>query len=73
LNVSTPLGIAPHDYFLSRFPYGHKNSVLTEWAHRVLPGTLVDPNRRGKRVIICNAGSLRADLVSTNLWMIEGD
>jgi hypothetical protein len=63
LNISTPLGSAPDDYFLARFPFGHKNSVLTEWANNVLPTTLLDSKRKGPRVVIVNAGSLRADLV----------
>ncbi|GFZ45016.1 hypothetical protein JCM24511_02742 [Saitozyma sp. JCM 24511] len=64
LNISTPLGSAPDDYFLARYPFGHKNSVLTEWANNVLPTTLLDSKRKGPRVVIVNAGSLRADLLT---------
>nr|XP_018262156.1 vacuolar protein [Kwoniella dejecticola CBS 10117]OBR84314.1 vacuolar protein [Kwoniella dejecticola CBS 10117] len=62
LNISTPLGIAPHDYFLSRHPSGHPRSVLTLFSDQVLPRTIVDGERNGTRVIIGNAGSLRFDL-----------
>lgn len=65
LNVSTPLGTAPHDFFLSRYPQGHPNSVITEFAEKVLPAVVVDPGRRGtKKVIIGNTGTLRFDVVS---------
>ncbi|OCF57071.1 vacuolar protein [Kwoniella mangroviensis CBS 10435] len=62
LNISTPLGIAPHDYFLERHPYGHPRSVLTVFSDQVLPHTIFDKERNETRVIIGNAGSLRFDL-----------
>ncbi|WWC88647.1 uncharacterized protein L201_003560 [Kwoniella dendrophila CBS 6074] len=62
LNISTPLGIAPHDYFLNRHPYGHPRSILTAFSDKVLPYTIQDKERNGTRVIIGNAGSLRFDL-----------
>ncbi|WRT67957.1 uncharacterized protein IL334_004931 [Kwoniella shivajii] len=62
LNISTPLGIAPHDYFLNRHPYPHPRSVLTHFSDNVLPYTIQDEARNGTRVIIGNAGSLRFDL-----------
>nr|XP_019012947.1 vacuolar protein [Kwoniella pini CBS 10737]OCF51728.1 vacuolar protein [Kwoniella pini CBS 10737] len=62
LNISEPLGIAPHDYFLARHPYGHPRSVLTAFSDLVLPHTIIDKERNGTRVIIGNAGSLRFDL-----------
>nr|XP_019045440.1 vacuolar protein [Kwoniella bestiolae CBS 10118]OCF24370.1 vacuolar protein [Kwoniella bestiolae CBS 10118] len=62
LNISTPLGVAPHDYFLERHPYGHPRSVLTVFSDQVLPHTIIDKERNGTRVIIGNAGSLRFDL-----------
>jgi hypothetical protein len=64
LNISTPLGYAPKDLYLARYPYGHPQSALTHFAEHVLPKTLVDKERKGeKRVVIGNAGSLRFDLV----------
>ncbi|WWD05053.1 hypothetical protein V865_003124 [Kwoniella europaea PYCC6329] len=62
LNISTPLGIAPHDYFLERHQYGHPRSVLTVFSDQVLPRTIIDKERNETRVIIGNAGSLRFDL-----------
>ena len=65
LNISTPLGYAPNDLYLARYPYGHPQSALTHFADEVLPKTIVDENRQGeKMVIIGNSGSLRFDLVS---------
>ncbi|OCF37178.1 vacuolar protein [Kwoniella heveanensis BCC8398] len=62
LDISTPLGIAPHSYFLNRHQWGHKRSVLTLFSDEVLPYTVRDKERNGTRVIIGNAGSLRFDL-----------
>ncbi|KAL7422991.1 hypothetical protein Q5752_002289 [Cryptotrichosporon argae] len=62
LDISTPLGKVPHDLFLSRHPYGHPRSITTEFAEKVLPLAVVDEARKGDRVIIGNAGSLRFDI-----------
>ncbi|WVQ83059.1 hypothetical protein IAT38_005197 [Cryptococcus sp. DSM 104549] len=67
LNISTPLGLAPHDYFLSRHPATHPRSVLALMTGKVLPSVVVDKERgkgeRGReRVIVGNAGSYRFDL-----------
>lgn len=59
LNISEPLGRAPHDLFLSRYPYGDERSVLTEWMGKVIPTTVRDPKRKGPRVFIAQSGSLR--------------
>jgi hypothetical protein len=64
LNISTPLGHAPIDLYLARYPYGHRRSALTVWTNEVLPATVIDKERRGRRIIIGNTGSLRFDLVS---------
>lgn len=64
LNISNPLGKAPHDFFLSRYPQGHPKHVVTEFGDKVLPAVLVDERRREqKRLIIGNTGTLRFDLV----------
>jgi hypothetical protein len=64
LQISEPLGWAPHDLFLARYPYGHPHNILTEWTRNVLPFTIQDERRKGmKRVILGNGGSLRFDLV----------
>lgn len=64
LNISTPLGKAPHDYFISRYPVGHPRHVVTEYGDKVLPAVLKDKVRTGEKVIIANTGTLRFDLVS---------
>lgn len=62
LNLSTPLGKVPHDYFLSRHPYYHPRSIISFFGNKVLPRALQDPRRRGPRLIVGNAGSLRFDV-----------
>lgn len=64
LDISEPLGIAPHDFFLARYPYGHPRSILTEWAENVLPATVYEEGRPKERLIITQTGSIRFDLVS---------
>ncbi|KIR36088.1 vacuolar protein [Cryptococcus deuterogattii CA1014] len=64
LNITESLGVSPHNYYLSRHPWGHPRSVLTLFSDKVLPKTVVD-HEGGKdqeRIIIGNAGSLRFDL-----------
>ncbi|ADV22002.1 vacuolar protein [Cryptococcus gattii E566] len=64
LNITESLGVSPHNYYLSRHPWGHPRSVLTLFSDKVLPSTVVD-HEGGKdqeRIIIGNAGSLRFDL-----------
>ncbi|KIR42954.1 vacuolar protein [Cryptococcus deuterogattii 99/473] len=64
LNITESLGVSPHNYYLSRHPWGHQRSVLTLFSDKVLPKTVVD-HEGGKdqeRIIIGNAGSLRFDL-----------
>lgn len=63
LDISTPLGKAPHDLFLSRYPVGHPRHVATEFGDKVLPRVLVDKERAGERLFIANTGTLRFDLV----------
>ncbi|WVN90586.1 uncharacterized protein L203_105826 [Cryptococcus depauperatus CBS 7841] len=67
LNITSPFGIAPHNYFLKRHPWGHPRSVLTLFSHKVLPNIVEDMDRgkgeKGQeRMIVGNAGSLRFDL-----------
>jgi hypothetical protein len=63
LKLDRAYGKVPHDYFLSRHPYGHPRSILTVFAEKVLPEAVHDKKRKGPRVIIGNAGSLRFDVV----------
>ncbi|KAL1413169.1 hypothetical protein Q8F55_000918 [Vanrija albida] len=62
LQIDIPFGTVPHDYFLARHPYGHPRSVLTLIAEKILPEVLEDQKRRGPRIIIGNAGTLRFDV-----------
>ncbi|KAK1925880.1 putative vacuolar protein [Papiliotrema laurentii] len=62
LDISRPLGIAPKDLFLARYPYGHPHSILTEWGNKVLPATVQEKGRSEKRLIITQTGSIRFDL-----------
>jgi len=63
LHISKPLGIAPQDFFLARYPYGHPSSILTEWGSNVLPATVQEEGRPVERLIITQTGSIRFDLV----------
>ncbi|KAK4686880.1 hypothetical protein P7C73_g3242, partial [Tremellales sp. Uapishka_1] len=63
LEISTPLGKAPHDLFLARFPFGHPRSILTEFAEKVIPATIHEKGRSSeKRILISNSGGQRYDL-----------
>jgi hypothetical protein len=63
LKLSHVYGDVPHDYFLSRHPYGHPRSIITVFERHVLPEALED-HKRGDtpRIVIGNAGSLRFDV-----------
>lgn len=63
LHISKPLGIAPKDLFLARYPYGHPHSILTQWTEKVLPATVQEKGRPEARLIITQTGSIRFDLV----------
>lgn len=63
LHISKPLGIAPKDLYLARYPYGHSHSILTEWTEHVLPATVHEKGRPEARLIITQTGSIRFDLV----------
>jgi hypothetical protein len=67
LRISEPLGIAPKDLYLARYPYGHSHSILTEWAGNVLPATVYEKGRSETRLIITQTGSIRFDLVRHSL------
>ncbi|EIW67684.1 hypothetical protein TREMEDRAFT_33515 [Tremella mesenterica DSM 1558] len=61
-NISQPLALAPQDYFLSRYNPANRKSLLRLYGEEVLPTALTDEKRKGPRVIIANAGSVRFDL-----------
>lgn len=63
LKLSHVHGNVPHDYFLTRHPYGHPRSIITVFERQVLPEALEDEERRNfPRIVIGNAGSLRFDV-----------
>lgn len=63
LKLSHVYGDVPHDYFLSRHPYGHPRSIITVFEQQVLPEALVDEKRGDTpRIVIGNSGSLRFDV-----------
>jgi hypothetical protein len=64
LHISSPLGKAPHDLFLARYPIGHPRHVATVFGNEVMPRVLVDEARKGEKIVISNTGTLRFDLVS---------
>lgn len=62
LHISESFGTVPHDLFLSRHPYNHPRSVISFFQDKVLPRALQDPIRKGPRLVVGNAGSLRFDV-----------
>ncbi|CAK9780497.1 unnamed protein product [Cutaneotrichosporon oleaginosum] len=63
LKLSRVYGDVPHDYFLTRHPYGHPRSIITVFERQILPEALEDEKRRDyPRIVIGNAGSLRFDV-----------
>jgi hypothetical protein len=65
LNLSTPIGTAPQDYFLARSLPGAKDSLFTMLMETVLPAIVkddeVDDGR--PRLFLANSGSQRYDIV----------
>ncbi|ODN81879.1 hypothetical protein L202_02229 [Cryptococcus amylolentus CBS 6039] len=70
LKITKLYGLAPHDYFLTRHPWGHPRSVATLFSDKVIPEIVEDKERGrgqkgdvgGERLVVGNAGSLRFDL-----------
>ncbi|KAF9208791.1 hypothetical protein BGZ49_007541, partial [Haplosporangium sp. Z 27] len=62
LDLATPLGCAPQDYYLSRYPYTDSRSLLNLVANEVLPIGVVNASRPYPGVAIINSGSQRFDL-----------
>jgi 2',3'-cyclic-nucleotide 2'-phosphodiesterase (5'-nucleotidase family) len=56
-------GCAPQDYWMTRYPYGDKQSLYT-WLEQELLGELPDLEERANipRLILINTGSLRFDI-----------
>ncbi|KAG0224927.1 hypothetical protein BGW42_004753 [Actinomortierella wolfii] len=62
LNLTTVLGYAPQDYYLSRYPMTDDRSLLKLVANEVLP-VVVDPKKGKPGVVIVNSGSQRYDVL----------
>jgi hypothetical protein len=69
LNLSTPIGNAPRDYFLARSLPGAPDSIFTMLMETVLPAVVkdakVDDGR--PRLFLANSGSQRYDIVGTSV------
>lgn len=66
-NLSSVLGHAPQDYFLSRYPVTDDRSLLKKLMDNVLPATVYDDEvlKGGrKRIYLANSGCQRFDIVS---------
>ncbi|RMZ78784.1 hypothetical protein DV738_g3616, partial [Chaetothyriales sp. CBS 135597] len=63
LGLSTPLGCAPRDLWMSRAKYPSDSSIFTWLDQDVIPSTVIDPSRSDvPRLIITNTGAIRFDI-----------
>ncbi|KAL0076793.1 nucleoside phosphatase family-domain-containing protein [Phycomyces blakesleeanus] len=62
LTLSTTLGCAPQDYYLSAVPMTSNSSLLSLVVNEVLPQAVTDPSRPYPPYIIINSGSQRYDV-----------
>ena len=63
LELDKEYGCAPQDYWMTRTPYPHKDSIFTWLDSEVVPQTVVDPEREvNPRIIIGNTGAMRFDI-----------
>ena len=63
LDLDKRFGCAPQDYWMTRTPYPHKDSIFTWLDSQVVPEMVVDPKRADKsRIVIGNTGSMRFDI-----------
>ncbi|KAG0002266.1 hypothetical protein BGZ79_003319 [Entomortierella chlamydospora] len=69
LDLATPIGCAPQDYYLSRYPYTDSRSLLNLVANEVLPVAVVNASRPYPGVAIVNSGSQRFDLFKGNFTL----
>jgi hypothetical protein len=66
-NLSYPLGHAPQDYFLARYPVTDDRSLLKKLMDDVLPATVYDEkvlSGNATRIYIANSGCQRFDIAS---------
>ena len=63
LKLDVKYGCAPQDYWMARTPYPHKDSIFTWLDSKVVPQTVVNPDRaENPRIIIGNTGAIRFDI-----------
>ncbi|RMD42019.1 hypothetical protein DV735_g3127, partial [Chaetothyriales sp. CBS 134920] len=63
LGLSTPLGCAPQDLWMSRAKYPSNSSIFTWLDQDVIPSTVVEPSRSDvPRLLITNTGAIRFDI-----------
>lgn len=63
LNLDASFGCAPQDYWMTRKPYPHKDSIYTLLEKDVIPSVAVNPDRKDvPRLVIVNTGAVRFDV-----------
>jgi len=63
LDLDSSFGCAPKDYWMTRVPYLHEDSIYTLLEKEVLPGIAVNPSRADNpRLVIMNTGAIRFDI-----------
>ena len=62
LGLGTQYGCAPQNYWVSRRPYPHPESIFTLLATRVLPEAISPPEKDKKALVITNTGGIRFDI-----------
>ncbi|KAK0703523.1 Metallo-dependent phosphatase-like protein [Lasiosphaeria miniovina] len=63
LDLDYSFGCAPKDYWMSRTPYPHEDSIYTWLEKEVLPAVAVRDNRKDiPRLVIMNTGAIRFDI-----------
>ncbi|KAK3336138.1 Metallo-dependent phosphatase-like protein [Cercophora scortea] len=63
LNLDYSFGCAPRDYWMTRTPYPHRNSIYSWLEKEVLPDIAVLPSRKHvPRLVIMNTGAIRFDI-----------
>ena len=62
LNLDQTFGCAPQDYWMSRVPYPHKDSIFNLLTNQIFPD-ITNPARSNKtRMILTNTGAIRFDI-----------
>lgn len=63
LNLDYSFGCAPKDYWMSRVPYPHSDSIYSLLEEEVLPAVAVNTSRADiPRLVIVNTGAIRFDI-----------